>query len=200
VSGAWERLLNWREIRAVEAADAAAAADEDAFAAALEAATLEAFGAPAHLTRASTADTSTSAQPATSLSGPGVADAAPVAVSTGQARRGPRRLGPLPVAFQALFLVAVFLGGVAAAVTSGTFAWRTDMGPAFADIVVDGPLMWPLLFVGGILVGFGTRYAGGCSSGHGLSGCGRLQLSSIVATAVFFGTGVAVSTLLWKVV
>jgi hypothetical protein len=106
----------------------------------------------------------------------------------------------LPVAFQALFLVAVFLGGVAAAVTSGTFAWRTDMGPAFADIVVDGPLMWPLLFVGGILVGFGTRYAGGSSSGHGLSGCGRLQLSSIVATAVFFGTGVAVSTLLWKVV
>lgn len=53
---------------------------------------------------------------------------------------------------------------------------------------------------GGILVGFGTRLAGGCSSGHGLSGCGRLRPVSLVATAVFFGTAVAVSFLLWKVI
>jgi uncharacterized membrane protein YedE/YeeE len=55
-------------------------------------------------------------------------------------------------------------------------------------------------FVGGVLVGFGTRLAGGCSSGHGLSGCGRLRPVSIVATAVFFGTAVGVSFLLWKVI
>jgi uncharacterized membrane protein YedE/YeeE len=60
--------------------------------------------------------------------------------------------------------------------------------------------MFAVLFVGGILVGFGTRLAGGCSSGHGLSGCGRLQPVSIVATAVFFGTAVLVSFLLWKVI
>ena len=57
-----------------------------------------------------------------------------------------------------------------------------------------------LLFAGGVLVGFGTRLAGGCSSGHGLSGCGRLRPVSMVATAVFFGTAVIVSFLLWKVI
>ena len=74
------------------------------------------------------------------------------------------------------------------------------MGPAFADIVVDGPLLWPNLFVGGVLVGIGTRMAGGCSSGHGMSGCSRLQPVSLVATSVFFGTAVAVSSLLLWVI
>ena len=101
---------------------------------------------------------------------------------------------------QAAFLLSVFFGGLLAALISGRFELRADMGPDFAAIVTSGWLMWPILFVGGILVGFGTRLAGGCSSGHGLSGCGRLQLPSIVATATFFGTAVVVSTLLWKVI
>lgn len=75
------------------------------------------------------------------------------------------------------------------------------MGAGFAEIVTADPLtMVVVLFVGGVLVGFGTRLAGGCSSGHGLHGCGRLYPVSLVATAVFFGTAVAVSFLLWKVV
>lgn len=41
----------------------------------------------------------------------------------------------------------------------------------------------------GILVGFGTRLANGCTSGHGLCGIGRLSVRSIVATVVFIGTG-----------
>jgi uncharacterized membrane protein YedE/YeeE len=60
--------------------------------------------------------------------------------------------------------------------------------------------MIAVLFGGGMLVGFGTRLAGGCSSGHGLSGCGRLRPVSLLATAVFFGTAVLVSFLLWKVI
>ena len=203
VSGAWERVLNWREERAVEAADAAVG-DEDAFAAALAAATQEAFGPSANTsifaTHAPPATLSRATQESGTAAGGMVthpmATAAPTAATTPADSAG----GRIPVAFQAVFLLSIFLGGLAAALTSGTFKLRGDMGPAFADIVIDGPLMWPVLFVGGLLVGFGTRYAGGCSSGHGLSGCGRLQLSSIVATAVFFGTAVVVSTLLWKVI
>ena len=75
------------------------------------------------------------------------------------------------------------------------------MGDGFREIVTANPnTMISLLFAGGVLVGFGTRLAGGCSSGHGLSGCGRLQPVSLVATAVFFGAAVAVSFLLWKVI
>ena len=108
---------------------------------------------------------------------------------------------PAPLATQAALLISIFLGGLIAAVTSGRFHLRLDMGPGFRDLVTADPVaMVALLFTGGVLVGFGTRLAGGCSSGHGLNGCGRLSPVSIVATATFFGTAVAVSFLLWKVI
>lgn len=42
------------------------------------------------------------------------------------------------------------------------------------------------LVIGGFLVGFGTRYAGGCTSGHAISGLSNLQLSSLIAVIGFF--------------
>lgn len=45
------------------------------------------------------------------------------------------------------------------------------------------------LVVGGFLVGFGTAYAGGCTSGHAISGLADLQLASLVAVAGFFAGG-----------
>ncbi|WP_245766756.1 YeeE/YedE thiosulfate transporter family protein [Streptomyces colonosanans] len=108
---------------------------------------------------------------------------------------------PAPLVTQAALLVSIFIGGLIASVASGRFELRYDMGPGFRDLVTGDPLiMVVLLFLGGVLVGFGTRLAGGCSSGHGLNGCGRLQPVSIVATAVFFGTAAGVSFLLWKVI
>ncbi len=55
------------------------------------------------------------------------------------------------------------------------------------------------LFAGGILVGFGTRYANGCTSGHAIFGLSILQSSSLKATLAFFGGGLLytyISTLL----
>ena len=46
-----------------------------------------------------------------------------------------------------------------------------------------------LIIPGGFLVGFGTRLSGGCTSGHGICGIGRLSLNSMVATATFVSTG-----------
>jgi len=43
-----------------------------------------------------------------------------------------------------------------------------------------------ILLVGGILIGFGTRYAGGCTSGHAITGLSSLQLPSLIATIGFF--------------
>jgi uncharacterized membrane protein YedE/YeeE len=45
------------------------------------------------------------------------------------------------------------------------------------------------LFIGGILVGFGTRYANGCTSGHSIFGLSILQTSSLKATLAFFAGG-----------
>ena len=47
-----------------------------------------------------------------------------------------------------------------------------------------------LLIIAGLLVGVGTRISGGCTSGHGISGCGRFSLRSIVATITFMIVGI----------
>ena len=46
-----------------------------------------------------------------------------------------------------------------------------------------------LIVVGGFLVGFGTRYAGGCTSGHAIMGISNLQLPSVIATCSFMAGG-----------
>jgi uncharacterized protein len=48
---------------------------------------------------------------------------------------------------------------------------------------------WPVLAGAGLLVGYGSRLANGCTSGHGVCGLGRCSLRSIVATAVFVASG-----------
>lgn len=50
-----------------------------------------------------------------------------------------------------------------------------------------------LLTLGGFLVGFGTRYAGGCTSGHAISGLSNLQWPSLVATVCFMVGGILVA-------
>lgn len=175
VSGAWERVLHWRSEREAERIDAVLD-DADAFAAAIAAETAAEFGRSAD----------------SGAPGSKVAVAAPVAAASAPERR-------LPLNTQLVLLVSVFVGGLVAALVSGRFELRADMGPAFDAIVTDGPWMWVILFGGGLLVGIGTRMAGGCSSGHGLSGCSRLEPESLVATMVFFGAAVATSFLVWKV-
>ncbi len=72
----------------------------------------------------------------------------------------------------------LFLAGLVV----GVFAWRLaspgDVTPTF-----DASL--PVIVLGGLLVGFGTRIGGGCTSGHGVCGMGRRSPRSAVATATF---------------
>lgn len=49
-----------------------------------------------------------------------------------------------------------------------------------------------VLIMAGLLVGIGTRYAGGCTSGHGVCGLSRLSPRSLVATLAFMGAGMAI--------
>ncbi|MDN5931364.1 MAG: YeeE/YedE family protein, partial [Pseudonocardia sp.] len=187
VSGAWERVLHWREERNRERLEARFA-DSRVLADALAAATAEEFGTQHPMPAAP------DARPSETGIGAPTAETAPT-----EAPQAPRR--PPPVVTQAALLLSILVGGWLAAVASGQFELRLDMGAAFSEIVTDNPVTMVLaLFAGGVMVGFGTRLAGGCSSGHGLSGCGRLRPVSLLATAVFFGTAVVVSFLLWKVI
>ena len=84
----------------------------------------------------------------------------------------------------------------------GDVAWRLAfiVGMIFAPAIfgifyvlpesrVDAS--WGILIVSGLLVGVGTRYGSGCTSGHGVCGISRLSPRSIVATLVFMGVGFA---------
>ena len=53
-----------------------------------------------------------------------------------------------------------------------------------------------MIVVGGFLVGFGTRYAGGCTSGHAIMGLSTLQWPSLVATCCFMAGGFLMANLI----
>ena len=57
-----------------------------------------------------------------------------------------------------------------------------------------------LLSLGGLLVGFGTRYAGGCTSGHAISGLSNLQLPSLIAVVGFFIGGLIMIHLIFPLI
>jgi uncharacterized membrane protein YedE/YeeE len=87
-----------------------------------------------------------------------------------------------PAAGDVSWRVAFLAGLVAAPLVYGAFAAlpvpRIDAGYA-------------VLVAAGMLVGVGTRYGGGCTSGHGVCGVSRLSPRSIVATLAFMAVGVA---------
>ena len=56
------------------------------------------------------------------------------------------------------------------------------------------------MVLGGFLVGFGTRYAGGCTSGHAIMGLSNLQLPSLIATCCFMAGGFFVSNILLPII
>jgi uncharacterized membrane protein YedE/YeeE len=63
----------------------------------------------------------------------------------------------------------------------------------FSSSVFQSPKSIIILLVGGILIGFGTRYASGCTSGHAISGLSNLQIKSLKAVIGFFVGGLIAS-------
>jgi len=58
---------------------------------------------------------------------------------------------------------------------------------------VPAVVLFPLLAAGGLALGYGARWAEGCTSGHGLSGCAAGSPDSLAATVIFFAVAVAVT-------
>nr|WP_315188582.1 YeeE/YedE thiosulfate transporter family protein [uncultured Flavobacterium sp.] len=63
----------------------------------------------------------------------------------------------------------------------------------FGNQIFESPKSILILIIGGILIGFGTRYANGCTSGHAISGLSNLQLPSLKAVIGFFLGGLIMS-------
>lgn len=115
-----------------------------------------------------------------------------------------RRVGSWNLLFGAGIVLGGFIGGVLladpqplrlAAATAGDLrelGLEPDGGfvpAALFDLGRLGVASLVVMVFGGFLVGFGTRWAGGCTSGHSISGIANLQLPSLVATIFFFVGG-----------
>lgn len=70
----------------------------------------------------------------------------------------------------------------------------------FGPEALSSPYMVTVLFIGGLLLGFGARYAGGCTSGHAITGLSNLQSMSLVAVCGFFIGGLIMTHLLFPLI
>ncbi len=90
-------------------------------------------------------------------------------------------LGPFARSWIVIEMLGVLLGGFLGALTAGRFQFQIERGPGLA---AEDRLVFALL--GGILVGFGSRLAQGCTSGQALSGGAALAVGSWFFTLAFF--------------
>jgi len=98
------------------------------------------------------------------------------------------------------FLIGVILGGTVYALAAGGpgfhgYGWLTDNLTGSADLAIG-----PILLGAGVLIGYGAKLAGGCTSGNGLSGTAMFSPAALAATATFFGTAIVVTFLIEAVV
>ncbi|WP_366183149.1 YeeE/YedE thiosulfate transporter family protein [Flavobacterium ovatum] len=70
----------------------------------------------------------------------------------------------------------------------------------FGNQTFQDPINIAILLIGGILIGFGARYAGGCTSGHAISGLSNMQLPSLKAVIGFFIGGLIMVHLLFPLI
>jgi uncharacterized membrane protein YedE/YeeE len=91
--------------------------------------------------------------------------------------------------------VGLPLGGLAVRLLRGDLAVGFGYGELGAAL--SPAVLAPVLFAGGLLLGYGARWAGGCTSGHGMCGTAVFSPGSIVATATFFGVAVVVTNVLY---
>jgi uncharacterized membrane protein YedE/YeeE len=99
--------------------------------------------------------------------------------------------------WQFLFVIGIFIGSLIASLSSGTFSqqpvpemWKSKYGAGVGKRAV-------VAFIGGIVAMYGARLAGGCPSGHGLSGLIQLSVSGFIAAACFFGAGIFMASIVY---
>lgn len=97
-------------------------------------------------------------------------------------------------------LGGLVVGGLISAILGGGWELTWALGKFDAEIGWGhaGKLLW--MFGGGLFIGFGTRLAGGCTSGHGIFGLSNLEIPSLVSTVSFMGAGIVTTNIIYRVI
>ena len=104
------------------------------------------------------------------------------------------RLRPTAEIWRVWYFGGIIAGAALAALLRG--------GPSFGfgygalGLAVPPAILIAMLFAGGVLMGYGARWAGGCTSGHGLCGASALSPASLAATVAFMASAIGVTALL----
>lgn len=174
VSGSWAKVVGWRESRKLEKASQHLVQNQDEISSALMAETLAEFGEDALQEFHSKPEAAVETKK--------------VALDNLESST--------PWTVHLTFLICLFIGAIAMASLTGQFELRYELSPVHSQIFGEPWEVWLALLFGGMMVGFGTQMAGGCSSGHGLSGCARLIPASLLATMVFMVSAIFLSMLM----
>jgi len=106
----------------------------------------------------------------------------------------------LVVDWQMMLVLGVVIGSLLSALLSGDFRWQW-VPSTWAGAFGNAPLLrMGVALLGGVLIGFGARWADGCTSGHGISGTLQLAVSSWISAICFFVGGILTAHLIFGLI
>ena len=96
------------------------------------------------------------------------------------------------------FFLGLLIGGFVSAWLAGGWSTTWTVG-RFDEWIGTSPLLKTVwMVIGGFFIGFGTRLAGGCTSGHGIFGIATLQRASFVSVSAFMASGIVTAHVLYR--
>jgi uncharacterized membrane protein YedE/YeeE len=97
-------------------------------------------------------------------------------------------------------VAGLMIGGFVSAVLGGGWQLTWELGRFDAAVGAGhaGKLAW--MFCGGLLIGFGTSLANGCTSGHGIFGISNVERSSLLATLTFLAAGIVTTNIIYRLI
>lgn len=107
----------------------------------------------------------------------------------------------LKIDWQWMLVIGIVIGSFLSAIISGDFKVGVWVPSLWASAFGDSALLRVLVAIaGGIILGFGARFAGGCTSGHGISGTLQLAVSSWISAICFFIGGIITAHIIFQII
>jgi hypothetical protein len=104
------------------------------------------------------------------------------------------------VDWQLMLVAGMVVGALVSSLLSGDFSWQWIPAQWASAFGTNALLRVVVALLGGALLGFGARWAGGCTSGHGISGTMQLAISSWISAICFFVGGIIMAQLLFAII